>query len=113
LQNVEKINNMFGCCYSLSSLPDISKWNLIKVIDMSSLFYGCKSLVSIPDISNWKLDNIDDISFIFYGCHSLASLPDISQWNKIKYGRHIFDECISLQFLSNPIIPKYYKIFIK
>ena len=92
------------------SLPDISKWNLRKVIDMSSLFYGCSSLVSVPDISKWKLDNVDDISFIFYGCISLVSLPDISSWNKIKYGRHIYDECISILFTSTSTISKYFEI---
>ena len=113
MQNVEKINNLFGCCNSLPSLPDISKWNLTKAIDMSSLFYMCNSLVSLPDISKWELDNVDDISFIFYGCNSLVSLPNISQWNTIKYGRHLFDGCISLQFSVNPKISKYYKIFRK
>jgi len=43
----------------------------------------------------------------------LVSLPNISQWNTIKYGRHLFDGCISLQFSVNPKISKYYKIFRK
>ena len=37
---------------SLKSLPDISKWNIYKVTDMSYMFYECSSLSSLPDISN-------------------------------------------------------------
>ena len=36
---------------SLSKLPEINKWNINKVKDISCMFYGCKSLVTLPDIS--------------------------------------------------------------
>ena len=101
------INNMFGECHSLSILPDISKWTLSKVVDMSSLFYNCFSLISLPDISKWRLSNVDDISYIFYGCLSLTSIPEISRWEKIKYGRHLFSDCISLISISYPYISRY------
>ena len=97
---------MFGDCYSLTSLPDISKWNTRNVIDMSSLFYNCRSLISLPRIEKWNFQNIDDISYMFYGCHSLISLPDITKWNRIKYGRHIFSDCISLY---SEIFPSIFK----
>ena len=45
-------------CKSLSSLPDISKWNTIKVTNMSYMFYDCKSLISLSDISNWNTNNV-------------------------------------------------------
>ena len=93
-------------CYSLTTLPDISKWNTSNVIDMSSMFYNCKSLISLPDISSWNLKRIDDISFIFHGCHSLLSLPDISKWNSIKYGRHLFTNCFTLMNPVKPVILK-------
>ena len=94
-------------CHSLVSLPDISKWNLSNVIDMSSLFYDCNSLISIPDISKWKLKNVDDISYMFYECKSLVSLPALSKWKKIKHGRHLIDGNISLIFFEHPNISKY------
>ena len=43
---------MFFGCYSLISLPDISKWNAINVKDMSYIVYECNSLKSLLDISN-------------------------------------------------------------
>ena len=45
---------MFSNCSSLSSLPDISKWDTKNITDMSYMFRGCSSLSSLPDIS--KLD---------------------------------------------------------
>ena len=40
---------MFYEYNSLSSLPDISNWNLSRVISMNHMFCGCKSLISLPD----------------------------------------------------------------
>ena len=43
---------MFYNCAQLKSLPDISKWNVSNVVDISTLFCQCSSLLSLPDISN-------------------------------------------------------------
>ena len=48
---VTDMSNLFNNCSSLTSLPDISKWNTIKVIDMNNMFNDCRSLISLPDIS--------------------------------------------------------------
>ena len=39
---------MFADCSSLTSLPDISKWNTSKVKYMSGMFDGCISLDKRP-----------------------------------------------------------------
>ena len=57
------MDNMFNFCEILSYLPDISKWNTIKVKNMSNLFRICKSLLSLPDISKWNTTNVYDISY--------------------------------------------------
>ena len=57
---------MFYGCSSLSSLPDISKWDTKNVKNMSSMFYGCSSLSSLPDISKWDTNNVNDMSLMFY-----------------------------------------------
>ena len=36
---------------SLSSLPDISKWNINNVTNMSNMFYGCIKLSLLPEFS--------------------------------------------------------------
>jgi len=45
---------MFDGCYSLESLPDISKWNTNNVIDMSGMFADCSSLGKKP---TWYKEN--------------------------------------------------------
>ena len=57
INNITDMSNMFRECSSLSSLPDISKWNTNNVTDMSYMFYGCSSLSSLPDISKFKILN--------------------------------------------------------
>ena len=74
------MNYLFEGCYSLKSLPDISRWNTSKVRKMKNMFNGCSSLNSIPDISKWKINYEIDIDGLFYGCNSLSTFPDISKW---------------------------------
>jgi surface protein len=42
------MSNMFGNCVSLTSLPDISKWNISNDTEMFDMFWGCKSSLNIP-----------------------------------------------------------------
>ena len=47
INNVTDMSYMFSGCSSLSSLPDISKWNTNNVTTMTSMFDGCSSLLII------------------------------------------------------------------
>ena len=49
---------MFFYCYSLISLPDMSKWNTDKVDSIEAMFYKCMSLKSLPGISKWNTKNV-------------------------------------------------------
>ena len=75
ITNITNMSEMFRGCESLSSLPDISKWNTSNVTEMSSMFFGCESLSSLPDISKWNTSNVTNMSDIFYRCHSLLNIP--------------------------------------
>jgi len=44
INNVTDMSYMFYCCYLLSSLSDISKWNTSNVTNMSFMFDRCSSL---------------------------------------------------------------------
>ena len=47
INNVTYMNGMFCRCSSLSSLPDISKWNTNNITNIVYMFYGCsKNLIS-------------------------------------------------------------------
>ena len=52
------MSGIFGYCLSLTSLPDISKWNTSNVTNMSGMFFGCISLTSLPEISKWNTSNV-------------------------------------------------------
>ena len=83
LKEIKKITDMsclFSFCFSLKSLPNISKWNTENVINMRSLFRGCQKLYDLPDISNWNTKNVTDMSYMLCSC-GVNNLPDISKWN--------------------------------
>ena len=42
---VKNMYGMFGGCESLSSLPDISKWNTYNVTDMDVMFYLSSNMI--------------------------------------------------------------------
>ena len=92
------MKGLFDICFSLSYLPDLSKWDLTNAIDLSYLFNDCSSLKYLPDISNWKLNNVRNMSFLFAGCSSLKYLPDISKWNisNVINMSNLFYNCSSL-----------------
>ena len=82
IDNVINMGNMFNGCSSLSSLPDISKWNTRNVTYMIYMFDGCSSLSSLPDISKWNTINVNDISNKkFNGCLNII----FSKMIKIKF----------------------------
>ena len=59
---------------------EIKLFEINTITTMYCMFYGCSSLSSLPDISKWDTKNVNDMSYMFYGCSSLSSLPDISKW---------------------------------
>ena len=94
---------MFYNCKSLLSLPDISKWNLHNVSDMSYMFYNCKSLSSLPDISKWDTQNIEDMSYMFNNCYLFISFPNIIKWitkNDVDTSC-VFDNFLSIQIFQD------------
>ena len=48
------MNSIFAECKSLKTLPDISKWDLVQVLNIGKMFFGCESLISLPKLSNWS-----------------------------------------------------------
>ena len=63
------MNFALAYCSSLTSLPDLSKWDINNVKYMASFFQNCSSLLYIPDISKWIEDDRKiNISNIFKDC---------------------------------------------
>ena len=49
------------------------------IYSLYGFFAGCSSLKEIPDISKWDIRKINNLSCLFYGCSSLQKLPNISE----------------------------------
>ena len=75
------MSGIFFGCISLSSIPDISKWNTVNIKDMSYIFSKCTSLVSLPDVSKQNHKNLKNLISIFPDCPSSLNLPDLTKWN--------------------------------
>jgi surface protein len=60
---------LFYGCSKLKSLPDISKWNIENILDLSHLFDGCLALQSLPNISKWKTNNVINIGGMLSECN--------------------------------------------
>ena len=73
--NINNVTDMSGMFRKCSYIPDISKWNTHNVINMSHMFSLCKN---IPDISKWNTNKVINMGGMFIGC---SSIPDISKWN--------------------------------
>ena len=55
------MNNIFCECSSLKSLPDILKWNISNVEDMTNIFDGCKLLLQSVNFFYFNIRNIEKI----------------------------------------------------
>ena len=102
----EMITNMSYMFYKVDSLttpPDISKWNTSYVTDMSYMFYECESLESLPDFSDWNTSNVTNMSYMFYRCYQISSIPDFSKWNtgSVVDMSHMFQDCKLLKSLPD------------
>ena len=105
--NITNMSSIFARCVSLTSLPDISKWDTSNVDNMSCMFLNCKKLVEIDDISIWDTSNVTNMQSMFCNCLSLSNLPKIEKWNtnKVENFNFMFDGC------KTAIIPdKYYNM---
>ena len=86
-----------------NKIVEIKLKEIKPIINMSYMFYNCRSLSSLPDISKWNANNFIFMRYMFSYCSSLSSLPDISKWNTNHSTdvSEMFDNCILLLNISN------------
>ena len=63
---MKSLEEMFQSCRELECLPDISKWDISKVTNMSRLFGHLYHLKSLPDISKWNTSNVNNMNKFIY-----------------------------------------------
>ena len=97
---VINMKNMFSFCNSLTSLDDLSYFDISSTQDISGMFSSCSSLHSL-DLSNFNISSVLNMSNIFSGCWSLTSinLPDFST-SHVEDMHNMFFNCILLESLD-------------
>ena len=82
------------------------------------MFYDCSSLSTLSDISKWDIKNVNNMSYMFYNCHSLSPIKYISKWknkNNISMDNiyNNYNKCINLIYTSIFILfLTYFIIFL-
>ena len=66
---------MFGSCAQLTSVGDLSNWNVSNIKDMRRMFYGCEQLKSVGDLSNWNVSKVEDMDCTFKDS-GITNIPD-------------------------------------
>ena len=97
--NVTLMGNVFQNCTSLTSVGDLSKWDVSKVTRMWGMFRNI-AIESI-DLSSWNTSSLTLIPHLFYYTTSVKSI-DMSGWNTtlIQTTEYAFYNCTSLQTLN-------------
>ena len=87
--NVNKMQDMFNGCTSLTTVP---KYNTSNVTDMLRMFQGCSSLTTVPLFDTRNVTKMDNM---FQECNSLTTVPlfDTSNVTTMEY---MFHNCSSL-----------------
>ena len=97
------MNNIFLYCSSLTSLPNISNWNVSNIQFIEEMLRDCLSLSYLCNICKWEFLNLSDKRYMFENCLSLLNLPDTSKWTIIE----IEDYDDQIKSLEIPIYDSY------
>ena len=65
----------FGIFSSKKDILEIKLKGITNITNMSEMFRGCKSLSSLPDISKWNTSNVTDMICMFDGCNESLKIP--------------------------------------
>ena len=69
---VTDIYAMFSRCSGAAFNPDVSKWDVSNVENMSWMFYNCSGAAFNPDVSNWNVSNVTNMVYMFGDCSGAA-----------------------------------------
>ena len=78
VSNATQLRNMFYNCTLLTTVGDISVWNPVKCTTMESMFHGCSSLTSL-NLANWDVSKCTSFDRMFQSCTGLTSL-NVTGW---------------------------------
>ena len=105
LWNVSKAYNFFGIFRknsNLESLDGLENWDVSNAVNMNGLFADCTSLTDISSIANWDTSNVVNMSSIFVSCPFLSDINSVANWNlsNVLSTTGMFGYCNSLTDLT-------------
>ena len=65
----------FGKFEKISNKIEIRLKGIINITNMSYMFYKCSSLSSLPDISKWNTNSVTDMKDMFSNCSKSLNIP--------------------------------------
>lgn len=74
---VTNMQEMFRECQSITEIPNIDKWSVGKVTDMSQMFFNASSFNG--DLSKWNTSKVTRMDKMFQNATSFNQ--DISRWD--------------------------------
>jgi surface protein len=100
--NVTDMGDMFWECHSLESL-DLSNWDTSNVTNMCGMFDSCESLTSL-NVSNLDTSNVTDMSWLFDQCYSLETIIGLGTWDvsNVTDMNGMFVQCTALTDFEAP-----------
>ena len=87
------LNGVPGTCVTYDTIsPDLSKWNVSRVVDMTGMFWMTHAFNS--DLSAWDVSRCTNMSAMFNSAQSFTS--DISQWDmrSVTNARSMFNHAL-------------------
>lgn len=87
------LDSMFSNCNSLNTIHNIDKWDTSNVTTMNNMFYCCFSLTSL-DLSSFNTSSLTDSSYMFDCCTGLEML-NMSNFDMANVGNtaNMFNAC--------------------
>lgn len=73
------MRSMFQDCQSLTTVEDLSGWDVRNVTDMKAMFQGCTSIPAFDSIYQWDVSSVTNMNSMFKGC-TLMTTFDPSAW---------------------------------
>jgi surface protein len=99
--NVEKVETFYAAwndCFALTTMGDLSGWDVAKVKTFHRAWYNCQQLTTLGDLSGWDVANVTSFLYAWYNCYVLTTLGDLSGWNvaKVETFAGAWRNCIAL-----------------
>ena len=84
LSSATDLSYLFAYSSSITDYSGIANWNMSNVVTISHMFENNSSLVTTETFKLWDTSNIEDMSYLFSDCSNLKAMSGIKDWDMSK-----------------------------